>query len=84
MQSYIALMRAAKELTGDPALALHYGETVDLSELSIAGLIMNASDTMGDAFVQMNRFGALAIEVEGARRALHDAQADAARPLAGR
>ena len=64
-QSYIALMRAAKELTNDPALALHYGEAVDLGELSIAGLIMNASETMGDAFVQMNRFGRLAIEVEG-------------------
>lgn len=65
MPNYIALMRAAKELTNDPALALHYGEAVDLSELSIVGLIMNASETMGDAFIQMNRFGRLAIEVEG-------------------
>ena len=65
MPNYIALMRAAKELTGDPAIALHYGEEVDLAELSITGLIMNASETMADAFVQMNRFGRLAIEVEG-------------------
>jgi len=65
MPNYIALMRAAKDLTGDPALALHWGETVDLSEVSIVGLIMNASETMMDAFVQMNRFGKLAIEVEG-------------------
>lgn len=65
MPNYIALMRAAKELTGDPAIALHYGEEVDLGELSIAGLIMNASETMGEAFIQMNRFGRLAIEVEG-------------------
>jgi len=65
IQNYIALVRAAKELTGDPALALHYGEEVDLSELSITGLIMNASETMGDAFVQMNRFGRLAIEYDG-------------------
>jgi AraC-like DNA-binding protein len=65
MPNYIALMRAAKELTGDSAIALHYGEEVDLAELSIAGLIMNASETMGDAFIQMNRFGRLAIEVEG-------------------
>lgn len=65
MPNYIALMRAAKELTGDSAIALHYGEEVDLGELSITGLIMNASETMGDAFVQMNRFGRLAIEVEG-------------------
>ncbi len=66
MPNYILLMRAAKELTKDPAFALHYGEEVDLSELSIAGLIMNASETMGDAFIQMNRFGKLAIEFEGA------------------
>ena len=65
MPNYIALMRAAKEMTGDPALALHYGEAVDLADLSIAGLIMNASETMGEAFLQMNRFGRLAIEVEG-------------------
>jgi AraC-like DNA-binding protein len=65
MPKYVALMRAAKDMTGDPALALHYGEAVDLGELSITGLIMNASETMADAFVQMNRFGRLAIEVEG-------------------
>lgn len=65
MERYIALMRAVKDLTGDAALALHYGETVDLGELSITGLIMNASATMGEAFQQMNRFGRLAIEVEG-------------------
>ncbi len=68
MNRYVALMRAAKELTGDPALALHYGEDVDLSEISIIGLIMNASETMGEAFRQMNRFGRLAIEFEGGER----------------
>jgi AraC-like DNA-binding protein len=65
MSNYMALMRAAKELTGDPALALHYGEEVDLSELSITGLITNASETMGEAMKQINRYGRLAIEVEG-------------------
>jgi AraC-like DNA-binding protein len=65
MPAYVALMRAAKAMTGDPALALHYGQATDLSEISIVGLIMNAAPTMGDAFIQMNRFGRLAIEVEG-------------------
>lgn len=64
MTKYIALMRAAKELTGDPALALHWGEAVDLAEISIVGLIMNAAETMGEAFIQMNRFGKLAIDFE--------------------
>jgi AraC-like DNA-binding protein len=66
MPAYVALFHAAKAATGEPALALLYGEAVDLAELSIVGLIMNASATMGDAFLQMNRFGRLAIEVDGA------------------
>ena len=64
MAKYIALMRAAQQMSGDPALALHYGETVDMSEVSIVGLIMNASETMLHAFSQLRRFGKLAMEVE--------------------
>lgn len=62
--AYVALMRAAKALTGDPALALHYAEHVDFSEISVVGLLTIASATMMDAFRQMNRFGPLAIEVD--------------------
>ena len=64
-ERYAALMRAAKEMTNDPALALHYGELVDMSEVSILGLIMTASETMADALTQMQRFGRLAVEIEG-------------------
>ncbi len=64
-ETYVALMRAAQDLCGDPALALHFGEAVDLAEVSIVGLIMNASATMGDAFAQMQRFGRLTLETEG-------------------
>jgi AraC-like DNA-binding protein len=39
-------MRAAIALTGDPALALHYGESTDISEYSVVGLIGRASATM--------------------------------------
>lgn len=63
--TYVGLMRAAQDLCGDPALALHFGEAVDLAEMSIVGLIMNASATMGDAFAQMQRFGRLTLETEG-------------------
>lgn len=62
---YVALVREASALCGDPALALHYGESVDMSEVSIVGLIMNASETMAEAFGQLQRFGQLALEVEG-------------------
>lgn len=65
LAKYMTLMREAQTMCGDPALALHFGEAVDMSEVSIVGLIMNASATMGDAFVQMQRFGQLALEVEG-------------------
>jgi AraC-like DNA-binding protein len=63
--AYVALMRAAKTLAEDPALALHFGETRNLSELSIVGLIGNASETMMEAFIQLNRYGRLVIEFDG-------------------
>ena len=62
---YVALMRAGKALTGDQALALHYGETSDLSDISVVGLIGNASETMMEAFEQLGRYGRLVVEVDG-------------------
>lgn len=62
---YVAMMRAAKALTGDPALALHYAEHVDFSEISVVGLLANASETMEEAFAQMNRYGRIAVEWDG-------------------
>lgn len=61
---YIALLRAGKELCNDPALALHFGEAVDMSEMSIVGLIGGAAETVHDAFVQVNRYRDLIIEVD--------------------
>lgn len=60
---YVALMHAAKQATGDPALALHFGETVDVSDISIVGLIGQASETMLDAFEQLNRYVRLIVDV---------------------
>ena len=61
---YVALTRAGKELSGDPALALHFGEAVELSEMSILALLGPASGTMIDAFTQFNRYARLAVEVD--------------------
>ena len=61
---YVALMRAAKALTGDPALAIHYGESVDMSEFSAVGLLFRASPTLAEGLVQINRYGQLVIEVD--------------------
>ena len=63
-ERFKALMRAAKALCDDPALALHFGETSLFTEMSIVGLISYASETMGEAFTQLNRYGRLVIEVD--------------------
>lgn len=64
-ERYVALMREAKAMTGDPALALHYGAMDDLAEISIVGLIGHASETMTEAMRQLNRFGRLVVEFDG-------------------
>jgi AraC-like DNA-binding protein len=61
---YVALMRSAKALTGDPALGLHYGEQVDVAEYSIIGLIGQASETALEAFQQLNRYVRLIVETD--------------------
>jgi AraC-like DNA-binding protein len=61
---YVTLMRAAKALSGDPALALHFGEAIDLAEFSVVGLIGRAAPTMMEAFLQLNRYGRLVVEVD--------------------
>jgi AraC-like DNA-binding protein len=67
--SYVALMRAGQALSGDPALALHYAEEVNLSEVSVVGLITHACETMGEAFAQLARYSRLVTEYDsGATR----------------
>jgi len=63
---YIALLRAAKSATNDTALVLKFSENVSVSDMSIVGLIMEASATMGEAFTQLQRFAKLAVDVSGA------------------
>ncbi len=65
LEKYVSLMRAGKELTGDPALALHFGEAFDMAELSIVGLLGGSCETAADAFAELNRFGRLVIDVDG-------------------
>jgi len=62
---YVALMRAGKELAHDPALALHFGEAFYIDELSIVGLIGAASQTVGEAFAQLNRYSRLIADIDG-------------------
>jgi AraC-like DNA-binding protein len=62
---YVALMRHGKVLSGDPALALHYGESNDLAEVSVVGLLAYACETMAEATKQLNRYGRLVVEFDG-------------------
>jgi AraC-like DNA-binding protein len=64
LSRYIALMRAGQELTGDPALALHYGKAVDMREFSVVGLLFRACGTIMEGLAQINRYGQLVIEVD--------------------
>ena len=61
---YVALMRAGQELCDDPALALHFGEAVDVSEISIACTV-GGGGTIDEAFAQVNRYARLGVEVAG-------------------
>jgi AraC-like DNA-binding protein len=62
--AYVALVRAGKALCNEPALPLLFAEAVDMSEFSVVGLLANASETMMEAFIQLNRYGQLVIEVD--------------------
>jgi AraC-like DNA-binding protein len=63
-QSYVALMRAGKQLANDPALALHFGEAFDAGEVSVGCLISGFAETIEQSFALMNRYSGLAIETE--------------------
>lgn len=75
-ERYVALMRAGQALTGDPALALHYGETNDMAQVSVVGLLAYACETMGEALIQMNRYGRLVVEFDGPKERFRVEQRD--------
>jgi AraC-like DNA-binding protein len=59
---YVALMRAGQELCNDPALALHFGESVDASEISFTHQI--GASSMAEAFTVGNRYARLTVDVD--------------------
>ncbi len=62
---YLALFKAGVQLTGEPALALQYGEAVRMQEISIVGLICEACERTVDVGVQLNRYGRLMFDQNG-------------------
>jgi len=65
LTAYLALIRAGCAATGISALALRYGAQVPMWSLSVLGLIMEASATMGEAFRQLQRYGRIVADVAG-------------------
>lgn len=63
-EKYVSLMRVSKELCGDPALALHFGEAFDMSEISVVGLIGKSCETLAEGFAQLNRYARLVVEYD--------------------
>lgn len=62
---YVALMRAGQELAADRALALHFGESVPMSELSIGLAPAGYSQDMAESLALTNRYASLVVEVGG-------------------
>lgn len=64
LTTYLSLMRAAKELLGDPELALHFGSEVNLSDLSIVGNLGLDEQSIEAGLEQLNKFSRLMIDVD--------------------
>jgi AraC-like DNA-binding protein len=62
LSRYIALFRSAIELCGDPALALHFGESVRMQDISIVGLVCEVAETTAEVGRQLNRYASLMID----------------------
>ena len=61
---YVDLMKAGQELAGDPALALHFGEAVDVSDIAIGCVAAGMSATFVEGFSAMNRYARLGVDIE--------------------
>ena len=60
--SYVELLKAAAELTDEPAIALQFGKAVRMQDISIVGLICEACKTTFDVGAQLNRYAALVVD----------------------
>ena len=70
LSKYVRLMRAGQELCHDPALALHFGEEVDMEEVTIVGMVGRpAGRTLEEDLAEFNRYAPLALDCgEGWKR----------------
>ncbi len=64
---YVALLRVIKAACHDPAVALHFAVSSNCADLSIIALIGGACRDVAEAFSMLNRYGRLALDVDGIR-----------------
>jgi AraC-like DNA-binding protein len=64
LDRYEALMRAGQALSGDPALALHFGEAFDMGDLSVVGLMGRSISSAVEGMELLNRYARLVVDVE--------------------
>lgn len=62
MKKYLQLMAEAKRACDDPALALHFGESVDLAEMSIVAQLCQVGTDTREALALLNRFSRLMVD----------------------
>jgi AraC-like DNA-binding protein len=59
LSSYLALFEASADLTGEPGIALKFGEAVRMQEISIVGLICEACEIAYEVGPALNRYARL-------------------------
>lgn len=71
LSNYVALMEAGVESCREPALALLFGESSRFQDISVVGLIGEASETTEEARRQINRYARLILDDDDGRFADH-------------
>lgn len=64
-ESYVLLTRVAQRLTGEEALALHFGEQVEMAQFSVVGLLGPPPGSAQEVIAYFNRYTRLLIDVPG-------------------
>jgi AraC-like DNA-binding protein len=64
LDKYMLLMRTAARQSGDAAFALHFGEEVDIREMSIVALLGQSLGSVMEAFEAVNRYARLDADLD--------------------
>lgn len=65
LERYVALLRAGKEMCGDPALALHFGEAALLTDMTVGLAAGGYAGSLQESLRLTNRYASLVVDVGG-------------------